>query len=370
MKKQFLFVLVLLMFVFAVSCNAQSMRLFTGSFTKSGENGFNIFDMNPENGSIKLVTGSNAGPDPSYFCISKKHGYIYAANEVMNFKGRKGGGITTLSYDPATAGVKKVHEMAVPNGGPCYISLSGNEDFLLVANYSGGSVAVVRLDKKGIPEVTTDSILYAPIDGKVSHAHMIAPDPSGRRIYVTDLGLDRIVIYNLDNNGKLIEISDGIACLAKGAGPRHFTFSSDGQKLYVINELNSTITVFDVNKEGGLREIQTISTLADDFKGKSFCADIHIGRNGKYLYGSNRGENTIATFRIEHGGKLIPAGRTACGGDWPRNFVIDPSGRFLLVGNQRSGNIAIFSIDEKTGVPEEAVMDYKITPPGCLRFLN
>lgn len=365
MKKLFLIACVLILVI--SSCAMKKTRLFTGSFTRSGDNGFTIYDMNPEDGSLEMVSSNNAGPNPSYFCISKRYGYIYAANEVSEFLGRKGGGVTTLSYDKVSGTVKKVHEMTVPNGGPCYISLSDDENYLLFANYGGGSVTVVSLDEKGIPEEVSDSVSYEPVNGKVSHAHMIAPGPEGE-VYVTDLGLDRVVIYNLEN-GKLIQTGNGMAQLAPGAGPRHFTFSSDGEKMYVINELNSTITVFDVNDDGSLSEIQTLSTLAADFKGKSYCADIHIGRNGKFLYGSNRGENTIATFSIGPEGKLSIAGRTTCGGDWPRNFVLDPSGKYLLVGNQRSGNISVFRIDEKTGIPVIPSKDYKLTPPGCLKFI-
>jgi 6-phosphogluconolactonase len=240
-----------------------------------------------------------------------------------------------------------------------------------MANYSGGSIAVVKLDNKGIPERITDTILYAGEEGKVSHPHMISFDPAGKRVYVTDLGLDRIVIYYFDpSSGQLQQIQNGIVKLTKGAGPRHFVFSSDGTKMYVINELNSTISVFDVDPSGELKSIQTLTTLKEGFKGESFCADIHIGNNGKFLYGSNRGENSIATFRIGTDGTLTLAGHTSCGGDWPRNFVIDPSGKYILVGNERSGNISLFRIDEKTGILIEPGKDYKITSPVCLKFLN
>jgi 6-phosphogluconolactonase len=198
---------------------------------------------------------------------------------------------------------------------------------------------------------------------------MISTDPAGKRIYLTDLGLDRIVIYTLDPaSGQLHQINNGIAKLPAGSGPRHFVFSSDGTKMYVINELNSTLSFFSVDSEGGLKLIQTVSTLREGFNGKSFCADIHIGKNGKFLYGSNRGENTIVTFNIGSDGKLSLAGHTSCGGEWPRNFVIDPSGKYILVGNQNSGNIALFGIDEKTGLPVEPAKDYKIKAPVCLKF--
>jgi len=368
-KNSLLIYFIIPIMMFSSSCKNETIRLFTGTYTETGENGLYLFDLNREEGTFKLVSASDAGPNPSYFCISEKHALIYAANEEMNFKGIQGGGVTTLKYNAKTGIAEKINELAVPNGGPCYISLSSGDDFLFLANYSGGSVAVVKLDNNGVPVAITDTIIYKGEEGEVSHAHMISSDPSGKKIYVTDLGLDRIVIYDFDNlSGRLQQIPDGIVKLPKGAGPRHFVFNSDGTKMYLINELNSTISFFNVNANGELQPVQTLSTLREGFKGESFCADIHIGKNGDFLYGSNRGENTIVTFRIGSEGILTLAGHTSCGGDWPRNFVIDPSGKYILVGNQRSGNISIFSIDEKTGIPSGTGKDYKITGPACLKF--
>lgn len=370
MKKfNLVFYAIILVMVFSGSCKNETIRLYAGKFTEAGEKGFYLFDLDRKEGKFNLVSVSDAGPNPSYFCISKKNGLIYAANEVMKFNGVGGGGVTTLRYDDITGGIEKINELAVPNGSPCFISLSPDGDFLFLANYTGGSVDVIKLDDKGIPARISDSILYEGEEGKVSHPHMISFDPAGKRIYLTDLGLDRIVIYTLDAvNGRLQQIPNGIVKLPKGSGPRHFVFNSDGKKMYVINELNSTISVFNVDANGELNLIQTLTTLREGFKGKSYCADIHIGKNGKFLYGSNRGENSIVTFRIGSNGTLTLAGQTSCGGEWPRNFVIDPSGKYILVGNQRSGNISLFSIDEKTGIPIEPGKDFKITTPACLKF--
>lgn len=361
--------LIFLIMMFSSSVNGQSIRLFAGTYTESGEKGLYLFDLNRAEGTFKLVSSSDAGPNPSYFCISKKYGMIYAANEEMKFKGGKGGGLTALKYDPQKGVAEKVTDLLVPAGGPCFISLSLAEDFLFMANYSSGSIAVIKLDNKGMPVSVTDTIIYKGEGGKVSHAHMISTDPAGKRVYLTDLGLDRIVIYNLDAaTGKLRQIKDGVAKLPAGSGPRHFVFSLDGSKMYVICELNSTISFFNVDKDGGLKLIQTVSTLREGFKGESFCADIHLGKNGDFLYGSNRGENTIVTFKIGSDGKLTLAGRITCGGNWPRNFVIDPSGKYLLVGNEKSGNIVIFGINDKTGLPTEPGKDCKIKAPACLKF--
>lgn len=353
----------------AFNTSNDTIRLFTGTYTEGTGKGFFIFDLNRQRGTFKLISENDAGPNPSYFCISKKGGFIYAANEVEKFNGIEGGGVTALSYDAKTGTAKKIGQLPVPNGGPAYISISPNDDYLFLANYGGGSVSVVKIDQNGIPVSVTDNIVYKAESGKESHAHMIAFDPAGKRVYVTDLGLDRVVIYDFDPaSGKLNQIPNGIASLKEGAGPRHFVFSSDGSKLYVINELNSTITYFSVNKSGELQQVQTVSTLREGFKGKSYCADIHLGKNEEYLYGSNRGENTIVTFKVGPDGKLTLAGHTTCGGDWPRNFAIDPSFKYILVGNQNSGNISLFSIDEKTGLPTGQSKDYKIASPVCLKF--
>jgi 6-phosphogluconolactonase len=346
-------------------------RLFCGRITESGGKGLHIFEWNNKEGTINFIAETDAGPNPSYFCISESKGLIYAANEVTEFNGLPGGGVTTLHYNSKTGSIQKLHELSIPHGSPCFISLSPDKKFLLLANYTGSSITVVKLDEKGIPAEITDSILYTSPGGKVSHPHMIAYDPGGKRIYLTDLGLDRVVIFELDKKtGRLSEIQDGIVKLPEGSGPRHFIFSRNGKIMYVINELNSTVSVFRVDEKGGLVNVQTITTLNEDFSGKNYCADIHLSKNGDFLYGSNRGENTIVTYRILNNGLLDAVGRTSCGGEWPRNFVIDPWGKFLLVGNQRSGNLLVVEINQKTGIPIEPGKEYKIGSPVCLKFLE
>jgi 6-phosphogluconolactonase len=356
------------MMIFITSCQEKTLRLFASRFNEAGEKGLVVFDLNRAEGTFKVLSEAEAGPNPSYFCISEKWGMIYAANEVMEFNGVNGGGVTALKYDLQTGNTEKIKELVVPKGGPCYISLSPQEDYLFFASYSSASIAVVKLDDKGIPDRVTDTISFPPIENSVSHPHMISFGPSGKKVYLTDLGLDRIVIYDFDpGTGRLTTARDGIINLPKGSGPRHFVFNKEGIKMYVICELNSTISIFDVNDNGGLRPVQTLTTLGDGFNGESFCADIHLAKNGKYLYGSNRGENTIVVFTVDGDGKLSLSGRTSCGGSWPRNFVIDPSGEFILVGNQKSGEISLFKIDGKTGIPNYTE-DYKFGAPACLKF--
>ena len=347
----------------------ENPRLFAGGFTSNDEKGLNVFEFDKRSGKLELISQSDAGPNPSYFCFSARNNLLYAANEVMQFKGRGGGGLTTLKYDPVKASFKKLNEMVIPYGGPCFISMSPDSGYLFMANYPRGSVAVIRLDKEGVPESVTDSILYNPEKPDASHAHMILSDPQGKHIYVSDLGLNRIVIYNFDTtNGKLIQIENGIIPVAEGSGPRHFTFSPDGSKIYLINELGSTMMTFSNDPLNGLKLIQTLSTRGFKSVEKNYCADIHIGKSGEYLYGSNRGENSIVVFKIGNDGTLSLAGHSSCGGDWPRNFVIDPSGNFLIAGNQRSDGISVFRINRKTGIPEGPVDSAMMKGPACLKF--
>ena len=348
------------------SCQPAPTRLFVGGFTKQpGEKGMSIFDFTAD-GEMNLVSQSDVGPNPSYFCFSTGNNLLYVANEVNVFNGTRGGGLTTYKYSEEFASLEKQNEMAIPYGGPCFISMSPDSGFLFLANYPNGSVVTVRLDDDGIPEAIADTILYVRDNPRVSHAHMILNDPSGKKIFVTDLGLNRIIIYNFDTNaGKLIPVDT--LMVPNGFGPRHFDFSRDGSMLYLINELGSKITVFSLKGEEP-ELIQTLSTLREGFDKESFCADIHMSQDGKYIYGSNRGENTIVTFAVQSDGTLKLTGHTPCGGNWPRKFVLDPSGRFLLVGNQRSDSVAVFRLDKKNGLPLEPARKYKVTAPVCLKF--
>jgi 6-phosphogluconolactonase len=369
MKKYILFCSTLILFGLFISGCKKDYRLFVGGFVDPGEKGLSVFEFDSRNGDLKLISQSDVGPNPSYFYYSADKGIMYALNSVMNFKGTFGGGLTTLKHDEKGGDFNKLNEILIPYGGPCYISMSPDSGYLFVANYPNGSVAVIKLDDKGIPEAITDTILYLKSEPDASNAHMILSDPAGERIYVTDLGLDRIVVYDFDTDaGKLNQIDNGIFEVPKGSGPRHFVFNAIGSKLYVINELGSKIMVFNVEESGGLELVQTLPTVREKYEENNYCADIHIGNSGEYLYGSNRGENTIVTFRIASDGLLNLAGHDTCGGDWPRNFVIDPSGKYLLVGNQKSNDISVFKIDKRTGLPTKYVTKIETIAPACLKF--
>ena len=268
MKKfNLLYYALFLIMIFSSSCNKEPIRLFVGGFAKPGEKGLSVFEFDKGSGNLKLISESDVGPNPSYFCYSGEKRLIYVLNEVMEFKGNFGGGLTTLKYDTNRGFFEKMNEILIPYGGPCNISMSPDSGFLFVANYPNGSVAVIKLDGNGIPETITDTILYVKSSPDNSHAHMIINDPAGERIYVTDLGLDRIMIYDFNRNtGKLNLVNNGIILLPKGSGPRHFVFNTDGSKLYLINELGSKVMVFNVDEKMGLIMVQTLPTVRKGFE--------------------------------------------------------------------------------------------------------
>ena len=308
---------------------------------------------------------------------------IYAANESgrTNEDGVRVGLVTALKLDADANKAEQVKQLDLPAGSACFVSLTPDEDFALLASYGSGSITVVRLDGMGLPVEVTDTMVFRQEGVRSARGHMVIVSPYGK-VYISCLGLDKIMILDLDKNtGKLTHL--GYATFAEGAGPRHYTFNKDGSKMYVINELNMTMTAFNVARDGSLTEIQTISTLppgVEVIRGYS-TADVHFSKDGKFLYGSNRGHNTIVTFKVEADGKLTFVGITPCGGNHPRNFTLDPSGNYILVANTNASpnpelygptpeNIALFKIDKNTGLPIAHGEIYITRQPSCLKFIE
>jgi 6-phosphogluconolactonase len=207
---------------------------------------------------------------------------------------------------------------------------------------------------------------------KEPHAHSINVDPQNRFAFAADLGIDKIVIYRMDlENGKLIPTGKD-ASVAPGAGPRHFTFDAAGRFAYVINELDNTVTAFSYDAEQGvLTEIQVISTLPDDFSGTSYCAEIVMASSGQFLYGSNRGHDSIAIFTVDaESGKLSTVGYESVRGKNPRNFILDPTGTYLFVANQDTGNVVGFKVDATTGELKATGHDVQVSKPVCVKFFT
>ncbi|MFD0799101.1 lactonase family protein [Maribacter chungangensis] len=338
--------------------------LFVGTYTDTDSEGIYRYTFNSETGELTEKALAAATPNPSFIKIAPDKNYLYAVNETDTVNGNSGA-VTAFKINGKQ--LAPLNTVSSYGAHPCHIGISKDGGMVAISNYSGGTISVFKTDAHGnliIPEVIDHTRLDST---KTSHAHsaLFLND----KLFVADLGLDRITAYPFLDGGidaTRIEVLQ----LPEKAGPRHFVFSDNAMFLYVINELNSTITVYQNTEDGSYHLLETKSTVADDFKGDSYCADVRLSPDGKFLYGSNRGENTIVVFAVDQtSGKLSLIEREDVRGDWPRNFNIDPSGNFLLVANQRSNNITVYKRDKENGgltFTHEIVLP----SPVCLEFLH
>ncbi len=359
----------------AWSIQDRELTLYVGTYTSGKSEGIYVYRMDRATGALTKFS-SMKSVNPSFLTIDRSKRYLYAVNEVGEYAGKPGGSVSAFAIDAATGNLRLLNEQATQGADPCHLSIDTRKRALLVANYTGGSVTVMP--------VRTDGTLGMAIDVKQHegsgikeqqkgpHAHCVILDRSERYAFAADLGIDKVMIYTFDRaTGKLSTGKQPFAELTAGAGPRHLTLHPSGKYLYVINELDSTMTSFKYNElNGTLALIETVSTLPGDFTGVSYCADVHVSPSGRFLYGSNRGHNSIVVFEINpRTGKLTLVEHVSTEGDWPRNFTIDPSGKFLLVANQRSDNVVVFNINERTGRLTPAGHNEQIPAPVCLKFL-
>ncbi len=342
----------------------KEFQLFVGTYTDGDSEGIYKFTFDGSTGELTNKNLAAVLPNPSFIKISKDKKNLYAVQETADYDSL-GGGVTAFKLKDGK--LELLNSMGTAGKHPCHVALSGN-GYLAASNYSGGNVAVFKLRESGSLVLSSQIIDHKILDTtKTSHAHMAKF--RGNDLFVADLGLDALKRYS-NLNHFFASSEQATLNLAEGAGPRHFTFADDGKFLYVINELNSTITVFKQKMDGSFKEIETQSTLDAAFEGKSYCADVHLSPDGKFLYGSNRGENTIVIFEVHpNSGKLSLVGRESVRGDWPRNFALDPSGNFLLVANQRSNNITIYKRDIEKGTLE-FLNELQLASPVCLEFLD
>ncbi len=269
-----------------------------------------------------------------------------------------------------------VNHVLSHGSNPCHVSLSPDGKKLVASNYSAGNLSFFDVLPDGSLSEMVQRIQHEgsgpfPERQTSPHAHSARFDSAGKILYAADLGIDELKIYDVPVADKLFAPhAQPYVKLAPGSGPRHFDFSPDGRFIYVINELSSTVTV--LMKYGAeWKTVQTVKTLPKDFKGESWCADIHISRDGRFLYGSNRGHNSIAVFKRDvTNGKIELIDNTPVEGNWPRNFAIDPTGRFLLVANQKSNDITIFKIDAPSGKLRYTGFKIPNESPVCLQFLK
>lgn len=369
-----IFVFVFIINVLLVFGQENKKPLFyIGTFTSEGAKGIYLCNFDEETGEILLKETITGVDNPSFLKVSPDKKYLYVVNRAPKEIEPSGGFVSAYKIDK-NGSVQFLNKQLSHGADPCHVDVSGDGKFVAVANYGGGSTAMYPIGENGclLPAssvIKNEGSSVNPARQTKPYAHSIKFSPFGNEVFSADLGTDRLNIYTLEEE-KLTKKEQEFVKTEPGAGPRHFDFHPNGEIIFVINELNSTISTFK-KYEGKWGSFQTISTLPADFKGTSYCADIHISADGKFLYGSNRGHNSIAVFGIENEtNSLKSVGFVHVEGDWPRNFALSPDGNFLLVANQKSGNITVFKINKESGMPEFTGKEIRIPAPVCIEFLQ
>jgi len=356
--------------------------MYVGTYTEQGSESKGIYAYRFDSATGQLVPIGLAAKtiNPSFLAVHPNHRFLYAVNEVSNYRGEKSGAISAFTIDHASGKLTLLNQVASRGGDPCYISLDKTGKYLMVANYAGGSVAVFPLLEDGRLGEASAFVQHTghgtnPERQEAPHAHSIDASPDNRFAIVDDLGLDETLSYHFDAvKGSLTPQSNAEATVAKaapGAGPRHFALHPNGKFGYVIDEMASTVTVFRYDASSGeLQPQQTISALPKDFSGHSEAAEIQVHPSGKFLYASNRGHDSIAVFAIDRDkGTLAPIEYVSTKGASPRHFEIDPTGSLLFAANEKSDNIVIFHINPQTGRLTPTGKTLEVSQPVCIQFV-
>jgi 6-phosphogluconolactonase (cycloisomerase 2 family) len=378
----------------ARSLGRSKVLAYVGTYTGAvggGSNGEGIylFEMDRLSGELthrKLVATT---PDPSWIAIHPSKKYLYAVNEVSDYEGNSGS-VSAFAINEASGDLTALNVMSSEGAGPCFLSIDASGKYAFVANYGGGTTAVLPILDDGKLDTAADihhdtrslgaakaanasSGSYAVSGHDAPHAHMIAPDPQGKFVLATDLGQDRIYAYRFDQaTGKLNPAGDApFAALPSGDGPRHFAFHPNGHWLYAIQEEASDIVFFHYDPaHGSLAAQQTISSLPMGFAGTSFASEILVSPSGKFLYAANRLHDTIAAFSIGAGGRLKWIGEASTMGDYPGQCRIDPSGEFIYACNRKSDSITCFRIHRESGLLTFTGKYTAVGSPGSITFLS
>jgi 6-phosphogluconolactonase len=348
--------------------------VYVGTYTGPQSKGIYAMRFDPASGSLSQPQLAAEVESPSFIAIHPTQKFLYAVSEAG---GKDGGPVSAYAIDAAAGKLTLLNQQTSGGAGPCYVATDPSGRVALVANYAGGSfesLPIAEDGKLGPPAsfIQDRGEVADPKRQGGPHGHSLNPDPAGRFAFGCDLGLDKVFIFRIDPaTAKLSENDPAFAKVAPRSGPRHFVFHPSGKFAYVINEIASTVTAFAYDPErGALSEIQTMSTLPADFHGNNSTAEVQVHPSGKFLYGSNRGHNSIAVFAIdEASGKLTASGHQPVEGKTPRNFRPDPSGKYLFVANQDSDNIVLFKIDEQTGGLTPTGTSVSLSKPVCVKFV-
>lgn len=356
---------------------AQEALLYIGTYTNQGSKGVYVARFDMRTGAISTPELAAEVDNPTFLAIHPSKKYLYTAGEIGNFRGERAGAVSAFAVDKKSGKLTLMNQVSSKGAGPCYVAVDKTGSVCLVANYGGGTVAAMKIGADG---KLAESTSFHQHEGKGpnekrqerAHAHSINVSPGNKYAVAADLGADMLYVYKLDASTATLTLNEpkGVKA-APGAGPRHFTFHPNKRWAYAINELNNTVTayVWDERK-GTLAALGSAGTLPADYSAPNTTAEVRVHPSGKYLYGSNRGMDSIAVFRLDMNGMPTLIQTVPTGGVMPRNFTLDAKGRWLLAANQRTGNITVFSIDARTGKLTDTGKRVELSAPVCLRILE
>ncbi len=352
---------------------------FVGTYTEEGTKSEGIYAYGFDAGTAQITPLGLAAKtiNPSWVTLHPNGRFLYAVNEIGSYKGPNSGGVSAFAVDRTTGKLTFLNEVPSRGADPCYVIVDQTGKYVLVANYTGGSIAVFPILDDGRLGDASSFVQHSghgvnPERQEGPHAHSINLSPDNRFAMVDDLGLDELLIYKFDAaKGALTSNDPPFANVSSGAGPRHFALHPNGKFAYVAAEMQSSVTAFSYDASAGaLRSLQTISTIPKGFTGSNDDAEVQIHPSGKFLYASNRGHDSIAVFAIDDSrGTLTPIEYAPTRGKTPRSFEIDPTGKYLFAANQQSNNIVVFRIDEKTGRLTPTGQVVEVASPVCVKFL-
>lgn len=370
-------VLIILMNFFclamAQTSKDKTYNLLVGTYTNTDKtNGIHVYSFNTQTGEFKEKSKAVDITNPSYLAISGDKKNVYAVSEAGDGKGM----INAFSFNPKSGELVFLNSVSTGGNGPCYVSVDDKKQYVFAGNYGAGSLSAIRVNKDGSLSDDIQTIQHEGSSINIGrqnkpHVHAVVLSPDNRYLLTPDLGTDKVNVYRFDplKPQPLTPAEPAFANAKPGSGPRHLTFHPNGKFAYLILEMEGAIAAFDY-KNGKLEAKQSITMLAPGFDGEVGAADIHVSPDGKFLYGSNRGEaNEVVIYAIDKDGKLSYTGRQSGLINTPRNFVIDPTGNFLLVANQDSNDIIIFKRDQKTGLLTPTGQKILVDKPVCLKFV-
>ncbi|OXM13612.1 6-phosphogluconolactonase [Paenibacillus herberti] len=358
-------------------CLANKLDIFyIGTYGKAADPTIYGCHFDKTSGNLSVFQRFAGIEQASFLAVHPGGRILYACSETGETRGEPSGSVHSLSIDPQTGELEALEDGLTYGEHPCYVSVSVEGDALYVANYSGGNAAVIPLSFEGRLEEPASSVIAG--EGELGtlkdrqekpHAHCIDPLPATPYVYVADLGTDSVYIHRRSVDGRSL-LRTGSLRLEPGSGPRHIAVKEGLSYAYIIGELDSHVTVAQIGSEGKLEAVQRISALPQGFQGESWAADIHLSPDGRFLYVSNRGHDSIAAFSVNtENGRLSLIQHISTGGTYPRNFALSPDGEWLLAANQNSGSVNVFRRDPQTGLLEETDSLLNVPSPVCIRFL-